>query len=33
MVDKNYNEKLSRLCCQVEIEDAYDGLIVHLLEN
>ena len=30
---KNYNEKLSRLCCQIEIEDVYDGLIVHLLEN
>ena len=30
---KHYNEKLSRLFCQIEIEDSHDGLIVHLLEN
>ena len=30
---KQYNKKLSRLCCQVEIKNEYDGLIVHLLES
>jgi 2Fe-2S ferredoxin len=30
---KHYNEKLSRLCCQIEIKDTYDGLVVHLLEH
>ena len=28
---KQYNKKLSRLCCQIEIKNEYDGLIVHLL--
>ena len=30
---KSYNKKLSRLCCQIEIKDIYDGLVVHLLEH
>ena len=30
---KQYNKKLSRLCCQIEIKNEYDGLIVHLLES
>lgn len=29
---KHYNEKLSRLCCQIDIKDSHDGLVVHLLE-
>ena len=27
----NYDEKLSRLCCQVEIKESYNGLTVNLL--
>ena len=30
---KQYNKKLSRLCCQIEIKKEYDGLVVHLLES
>ena len=27
----NYDEKLSRLCCQIEIKESYNGLTVNLL--
>ena len=29
----HYNEKLSRLSCQIDIKNEYDGLIVNLIEE
>ena len=30
---KHYNEKLSRLACQIEIKNEYNGLIVNLIKE
>ena len=30
---KYYNEKLSRLSCQIDIKNDYDGLVVNLIEE
>ena len=29
----NYDEQRSRLCCQMDIYDVYEGLTVHLIDN
>ena len=29
----NYDEQRSRLCCQMDIYDVYEGLTVHLVDN
>tara|TARA_B100001778_G_scaffold323983_1_gene317831 strand:+ start:458 stop:781 length:324 start_codon:yes stop_codon:yes gene_type:complete len=30
---KHYNEKLSRLSCQIDVKNEYDGIIVNLIEE